>query len=1002
MKSPWWQQLDQLFHSAIEHGPEERAAFLNDACKRDEALRKEVERLIAAHEDAGNFIEAPALEVEARELAADSFKAGTLAVGETVSHYRVVSMLGSGGMGEVYLAEDTVLNRQVALKLLPEYFASDRERLRRFQQEARTASALNHPNIITIFETGELDGRHFIVTEFIDGATLRQSLCGPAPTWSSGQSRLREVIDIAIQTADALAAAHEAGIVHRDIKPENIMLRRRDGYVKVLDFGLAKLTEGPSVDEQTKIKTQDQTSAGMLMGTTRYMSPEQLRGEKVDARTDIWSLGVVLYEMVAGRAPFERATASEVIALILEREPPPLAECARDVPAELERIVKKALTKDREGRYDTVKNVLVDLRRLKQRLEIAAEMERTGQPRARADGTTRIQTAVATEGTATIQASPLAPTISSFEPPAGKIEWPMRSALLLGLIVLAIGAGAYAVNKLTRIRDTPQQAFHRGQWSRLTTTGQVTLATISPDGKYVAHTVDHAGQQSLRLRQVATTSDKEIIAPASIRYRGLTFSPDGNYIYYIASTPDTPQLALYQIATLGGEMKKLLVGLAGDIDHGVRATVRFSPDGKQITFLRQEVGKDTALMVANADGTGERKITAYPPVEGIGFPAWSPDGNRIAYVVLNFHTNQSTVVEAQVAGGARRPMTSHQWRRIFGLEWLSDGSGLLMVAGQRNFISQIWQLSFPGGEPHQLTNDLHDYVGISLAADANILGVIKFERHAAVWVVPDDDVSRARPVTSGAGVSADQLAFSPEGGKIVFRSNASGNSDVWVVGAEGGSPRQLTAGAGINNFPVVSPDGRSIVFLSDRSGVPHIWKMNIDGSEQKQLTNGSGEQCPEFSPDGRWVLYSTVASKSTIWKMPAEGGEPVQLSDKDAAFASVSPDGKLVAYAYKDEKYPWRMAIAPFEGGQPLKTFDLGEPRNPLHWTPDGRAVAYIDTRNGVSNILAQSLDGGDPEKLTDFKTDRIFWFDWSADGRQLALSRGTMTRDVVMISNFR
>jgi serine/threonine-protein kinase len=379
MKAERWQQLDHLFHLALGRAPAERGAFIEAACGGDEELRKEVAALIAASEKAGNFIEKPALEAEARSLVSQQGDGSPESmIGNTIGHYQVISMLGSGGMGDVYLAQDTVLNRQVALKLLPEYFTTDRDRLRRFQQEARAASALNHPNIITIYEIGLVDERNFIATEFIDGVTLRQYFAGNGRQ-SGKLSRLREVLDIAIQTADALAAAHEAGIVHRDIKPENIMVRRRDGYVKVLDFGLAKLTQGPeaSVDPEGRTRTQVKTDAGVVMGTARYMSPEQARAEKVDARTDIWSLGVVLYEMVGGCAPFERSTPSEVIALILEREPAPLARYARDVPAELERIVFKALTKDKEERYQTAKDLLVDLRRLRQRLEVEAEIART-------------------------------------------------------------------------------------------------------------------------------------------------------------------------------------------------------------------------------------------------------------------------------------------------------------------------------------------------------------------------------------------------------------------------------------------------------------------------------------------------------------------------------------------------------------------------------------------------------------------------------------------------
>src|SRR2546425_6254315 len=300
-------------------------------------------------------------------------------INTNISHYRILSKIGAGGMGEVYLAQDTKLDRKVALKILPVEVAAHPDRMKRFVQEAKTASALNHPNIITIYEVEQIDSVNFIATEFIDGETLRQRM-------RSLPMKLSEVLDVAAQIASALAAAHEAGIIHRDIKPENIMLRQRDAYVKVLDFGLAKLIEQRpvAVDTEAPTKALFKTEEGVVMGTVTYMSPEQARGLEVDARTDLWSLGAVLYEMVAGCLPFEGSTASEILAPILnEKEPPPLARFAREVPAELERIVEKALRKDREERYQSAKDMLLDLKRLKRRLEVEAEIERTVPPELR-------------------------------------------------------------------------------------------------------------------------------------------------------------------------------------------------------------------------------------------------------------------------------------------------------------------------------------------------------------------------------------------------------------------------------------------------------------------------------------------------------------------------------------------------------------------------------------------------------------------------------------------
>jgi eukaryotic-like serine/threonine-protein kinase len=374
MKAERWRQVDQLFHAALERQPRQRTDFLAHACAGDAALCQEVESLLAAHDQAERFIEAPAADLAADLLAANHSR---LAAGRTVGFYRMVALLGTGGMGEVYLAEDTRLGRQVALKLLPAEFTEDQDRLRRFAREARAASALNHPNLITIHDIGEVDGAHFIVTEFIEGETLRQRMAASA-------LRQREALNVAVQVASALAAAHKAGIVHRDIKPENIMLRP-DGLVKVLDFGLAKLLETAAPPPATEALWLDRvdTNTGLLMGTFTYMSPEQARGLAVDRRSDIFSLGIVIYEMIAGQVPFAGATPSDTLACILEKEPVPLSRAVLGVPAELERIVKKALAKDRGQRYQVVKDLLIDLRNLKQEQELRSGLGAAARDRKR-------------------------------------------------------------------------------------------------------------------------------------------------------------------------------------------------------------------------------------------------------------------------------------------------------------------------------------------------------------------------------------------------------------------------------------------------------------------------------------------------------------------------------------------------------------------------------------------------------------------------------------------
>jgi serine/threonine protein kinase len=387
MKPERWEQINELYHAALECDEAARAAFLDEACVGNAVLRREVESLLLSNEEAGEFLSASALDVAARRVAAEQ---APLRAGHQVAHYRVLSLLGAGGMGQIYLAEDPRLNRKVALKLLPREFTRDPDRVRRFKQEARAASALNHPNILTIFEIGEHDGIHYIVTEFIDGLTLRQRVQASA-------LKLTEVLEIIIQASGALAAAHDAGIVHRDIKPENIMVRR-DGYVKVLDFGIAKLTEQFGTEDSTRSDSLLSTSAplqtdpGKVMGTAHYISPDHLLGLDLDGRGDIFSLGVVLYEMIAGRAPFEGATTGAVMAAILNQEPMPLMRYSRAVPAELERIVEKSLQKEREQRYQVIRDFMLDLKNLKLELEVEAKLKRSLSPPPREERRPKEQT----------------------------------------------------------------------------------------------------------------------------------------------------------------------------------------------------------------------------------------------------------------------------------------------------------------------------------------------------------------------------------------------------------------------------------------------------------------------------------------------------------------------------------------------------------------------------------------------------------------------------------
>lgn len=945
--------------------------------------------------------------------------------GTRFSHFVIHSLLGTGGMGEVYLAEDTQLGRKIALKLLPENFTQDPNRLRRFEQEARTASALNHPNILTIYEIGLADPAHFIATELVEGVTLRKRIIGH-------QLSLGEALEIAVQTASALAAAHHAGIVHRDVKPENIMLRR-DGYVKVLDFGLAKLTEhlSPSINTQAPTLTKAaSTDPGTVLGTARYMSPEQARGYEVDARTDIWSLGVVIYEMVAGRAPFDGATRSDVIAAVLKMEPAPLQHYSPEAPAQLQRIVKKALMKDADERYQDVRDLRLDLKFLKRELEVEAELHASSSPEmqsilpAQSGGSRRVET----------QDMHPPQVTSSIEYLAGQTRHHKKAALLILSLafLLAVGSG-YGLYTIRRGSVEGALFGNRGV-VRLTSHGKVKHAVISPDGQYVAYVNEEAGRQSLGIRQVAAEGGAILVPPADVQYRGLTYSQDGHNIYYVTVSGKEPQGALYRVtAPLPGAPKHIL--------SNVGSRISMAPDDASMAFIREDPTRgESALVIVNADGIGERKLALRRSPNSFVSegPAWSPDGSFIACSALSYTPlYHEDLVGIRVKDGMEQLISSGPWPYIRGMTWIFDGTGLLVTARagsnnpQKNSSNedpetqiQLWYISFPEGKTQRITNDLNRYHGLSLSRDASTLVTIRTEHNSNIWLINMENpptakdsrggntppYRRAKQLTYGFNKyeGLNGLTFTPDG-SILYVSVEKGSRDIWSINPDGSARKQVTDGPRTERSPAVSPDGRHLAFASTRAGELNIWLMDADGSEARKLTSGKLESDPCFSPDGKWVVYTAIGGdslKPVLWKVLREGGQPVQLTDLLSAHPSVSPDGKLIALYLKNAAHaPLRLAVMPFDGGDPINSFDVPSSFDPLQqpivrWTPDGLSLSYIETREGVSNIWKRRLDGGPPEQLTDFETDKIFWFDWSHDGKQLVLSRGNEMGDLVLIRN--
>ncbi|MET0624858.1 MAG: winged helix-turn-helix domain-containing protein [Pyrinomonadaceae bacterium] len=569
--------------------------------------------------------------------------------------------------------------------------------------------------------------------------------------------------------------------------------------------------------------------------------------------------------------------------------------------------------------------------------------------------------------------------------------------------VLLLAGLVAAAGVLFGLRSGTADRFQTMRIVNLTARGESRHAAISPDGKYVAVVLGEAGRESLWVRQVVTANDIQIVAPVVGQYLGLTFSPDGNYIFYVVYEVGQKYGVLRRVPTLGG--------VPGQIVRDIDSPPAISPDGRQVAFVRNyfdAAGWTSALYVVNADGTGERRLATRQGKElyvGVG-PAWSPDGRALACVVGNVSSWEYNVVEVAVADGAERPVSDCRWAKVLALAWLADGGGLLVNALERNSQpgSQIWRVNHPGGEMRRVTNDLNLYAGLSLTADARSLVTVQSDRYTSLWVSKDGDPRHAEQVKftpGGRFGSVAGLSWTPDG-RVAYASNESGNYDIWVASAEGGGRKQLTVDALTDHSPAVSPDGGRVAFISDRTGQQRVWVMDIEGGNQTPLTPGEVRDRPRWSPDGRWLVYTSP--ESVLWRIPAAGGEPVRLTDMDARNPAVSPDGSLVSFEHWDSETTNRsLMVVPLAGGEAARVLDVA-PTNPWasQWSPDGSALRFIDERDGASNIWRQPLDGGAPQRLTDIQSGFLMDFTWSPRDERLAYATGVVVNDVILISDFR
>lgn len=888
-------------------------------------------------------------------------------------------------MGEVYLADDTLLRRPTAIKLLTSDFSQKEERLHRFEREAYAVSSLNHPNIVTIYEVGAENGHHYIATEFVDGQSLRQY---------ARQRRLkfRDIADIAVQVASALTAAHDAGIIHRDIKPENIMIRP-DGYVKVLDFGLAKLTDESSHESDAEAATQlmIKTEPGRIMGTIEYMSPEQARGKDVDQRSDIFSLGVVLYELVTGVKPFSGDTKSDVLVAVLTAEAPSLAVRRPGTPPELVRVINKCLRKDRNERYQTTKELLVDLKGLRQELEIADKFGVT-------HSISNVETTRTQNSRLTPPTGAYPTTLSDLLIQEVKIH-PSRSLLVLIMVTILLSVAGVVIYKFAR-RPVPSDAFQNMRLTKVTTSGDISLinVAISPDSKYVGYAVLDGEQQSLWIRQIATTSTVQLVTPREAQFGGLAFTPDGSYLYYTVAEQGQSS-TLYQVPTLGGVSRKILDDANGPVS--------FSPDGSRFAFRRSNEGSQ--LMIAKSDGSEVKQLSNHPRTEIWLTPSWSPKKQSIVAGLLSLADNKARLIEVSLEDGKETPLNTDPWLSVTSIVWTPDGAGILLAGRDlETKLFQLWFVSYPDGQRRRITNDLSGYGGVSVTGDGQTLVSVQNARSSSLWVVTRGDNSSGRKITfeTGRDEGLSGITWTTDGRIIHSQRIAGTANDLWSINADGSNSFQVTNNAGRNFYPNVTHDGRFIVFISDRTGRNEVWRMDIDGRNPVQLTNsGPVSTNPSVSSDNKWVFYQRTTD-STIWKTSMDGGEPIQLTKTNSTRPLVSPRGDVFVCQLGESgsNDPPRLAVISVNGGDPVRTLDFPAVLKSglVQWDATGDSLIYRDSRNRVDNLWSQPLNGGPPKQLTDFSSEQIFGFSWSQDGKNVVLARGRQGSDVVKITNFR